>query len=65
VQRPHRIASGDRGVGRAGLLQRRLGAELYDGVDGRVHGIDAAQVRADHFGGRHLPVAYQLRQLRG
>ena len=44
------VASGDGGVGLSGFLAGAIGAELDDGVEGRVDLVDAGEVRLEHLG---------------
>ena len=46
-------------------VRGRIGAELDDGVEGRVDGLDAAEVRVDGLGRGDASVADQLREADG
>ena len=51
VQRSELVAAGDGGVGLGGFFAGAIGAELDDGVEGRVDLVDAGQVGLEHLGG--------------
>ena len=54
MQRPKRRAAGHGLICRVGARERLLGHEGDDGVDLRIHGLDAVEMRLDHFAGREL-----------
>ena len=51
MQRSELVAAGDGGVGLGGFFAGSIGAELDDGVEGRVDLVDAGQVGLEHLGG--------------
>jgi hypothetical protein len=59
VQWPDLHARRERFVRRLRGLQSTVG-ERNDGVDLRIGGLDAIEVRLHHLDGRHLPVADQF-----
>ena len=63
VQRARLVAAGERLVGPARGLDRAIGSERHDRVDGRVHGLDAVEVGGEHLASRELTAAHAPSQL--
>ena len=65
MQRANRLAGGQLLVGQHRVRARLVSKDLHHGIQRRVHGIDASQVRIHHFHRAQLPTRDALRQFTG